>query len=104
MSEIGPLVRQAASKHILFLPHAVQQMARPERRIRRAEVEQVIMKGTVIEDYPEDPRGHSCLMLGYGLHDRPIHVVCAPKRDYLAVVTAYLPDSNQWEDDFRRRK
>jgi hypothetical protein len=104
MSKIGPLVHQAALKHILFLPHAVQQMARPERRIRRTEVEQVIMNGTVIEDYPEDPRGHSCLMLGYGLDGRPIHVVCAPKGDYLAVVTTYLPDSNQWEEDFRRRK
>jgi len=62
------------------------------------------MKGTVIEDYPTDPRGHSCLILGYGRDGRPIHVVCAPKGDYLAVVTAYLPDSNQWEDDFRRRK
>ena len=30
--------------------------------------------------------------------------VCAPKPDYLAIITAYLPDPNQWADDFRRRR
>ena len=39
----------------------------------------------MIEDYPEDVRGHSCLILGRGNHDRPIHVVCSPKDGYLAI-------------------
>jgi hypothetical protein len=54
----------------------------------------------VIEDYPEDPRGHSCLILGLGYNDRPIHIVCAPKEDYLAVITAYVPDPSEWLQDF----
>jgi hypothetical protein len=52
------------------------------------EIRAVVSKGDIVEDYPEDVRGHSCLMLGYGEDDRPIHVVCAPKADYLAVITA----------------
>ena len=32
----------------------------------------------MVEDYPDDSRGHSCLMLGFGKGGRPIHVVCAP--------------------------
>ena len=68
------------------------------------EVRQVIKKGELIEDYPEDVRGHSCLILGHGKIDRPIHVVCSPKEDYLAVITAYLPNPKQWEDNFRKRK
>jgi hypothetical protein len=102
-SGILPRVRRAASKRILFLPHAVQQMLRPDRMIRRAEVRFAIEQGEVIEDYPADARGHSCLLLGAGHAGRPIHVVCAPKEDYLAVITAYLPDEDEWSDDFRRR-
>ena len=52
-------------------------------------------------DYPADPRGHSCLLLGLGQEGRPAHVVCSPKVDYLAVITAYLPDPAQWSSDFR---
>jgi hypothetical protein len=51
----------------------------------------------------DDPREISCLMLGYGLDNRPIHIVCAPKDDFLAVITAYLPDAEEWSEDFRKR-
>jgi len=62
------------------------------------------MKGEMIEDYPEDPRGHSCLLLGLGEEGEGIHVVCAPKKDYLAVITAYLPTHKEWEGNFKERR
>ncbi len=96
-------VREAAAKRILFLSHAVRQMSRPERMIRVAEVRAVLDAGEAIEDYPEDARGHSCLMLGRGEDGRPIHVICAPKEEYLAVITAYVPDAAEWSADFRKR-
>ncbi len=96
-------IRVTAQKKVLFLPHALRQMLRPDRMIRRTEVRRVITEGEVIEDYPNDTRGHSCLLLGFGEQGRPIHVVCAPKEDYLAVITAYLPDAHEWTKDFRRR-
>ena len=71
--------------------------------ITTAEVRAVIEEGEVIEDYPEDPRGHSCLMLGYGDGGRPVHVLCDPKEDYLALITAYIPAENEWSDDFKVR-
>ena len=102
--EILQHIRQAAALKILFLPHAVQQMSRPERLISTAEIRHLVNTGEVIEDYPEDPRGHSCLLLGDGTDNRPLHVVCAPKAAYLAIITAYLPSRDQWEDDRRTRK
>ncbi len=71
--------------------------------IGASEVRTVIEFGELLEDYPEDPRGHSCLMLGFGVDDRPIHVVCSPKDDYLAIITAYVPDADKWTNDFRMR-
>lgn len=97
-------IHQAAARKVLFLPHAVYQMSRPERMISPTEVRRVVNTGEVIEDYPEDVRGHSCLLLGHGADSRPLHVVCAPKTEYLAIITAYLPNSDQWEDDWRTRK
>lgn len=101
--DIPNRVRAAAQKKVLFLPHALRQMLRPDRMISRLEVRQVIAQGDVIEDYPEDPRGHSCLILGLGDGERALHVCCAPKEDYLAVITAYLPDAHEWSDNFRAR-
>ena len=95
-------VREAAKKKILFLPHALDQMNRPDRLITPSDVRMVILQGGVIEDYPEDSRGYSCLMFGLGGGDRPIHVVCSPKIDFLAIITAYLPDEDKWSKDFRR--
>lgn len=97
-------VREAAAKRILFPPHAITQMSRPERMISTEEVRRVINMCEVIEDYPEDKRGHSCLILGYGNGGKAIHIVCTPKEDYLAIITAYLPTLTEWSDDFRERR
>ncbi|AUX19805.1 hypothetical protein SOCEGT47_002580 [Sorangium cellulosum] len=97
-------VRAAAAKRLLFLPHAVRQMSPPGRMISPAELHAAIMAGELIEDYPEDVRGHSCLLLGAGDSGRPVHVVCAPKPGYLAILTAYIPHPDQWSTGFRQRK
>ena len=47
--------------------------------------------------------GDSCLLLGFGDRERRIHVVCAPREGYLAIITAYLPDAHEWSKDFRKR-
>ena len=96
-------VRAASARRRLYLPHALRQMARPGRMISTSEVRTVIEYGEAIEDYPKDPRGHSCLMLGFDVNGRPIHVVCSPKDDYLAIITAYVPDADKWTKDFRMR-
>jgi hypothetical protein len=97
-------IRASAAKQILYLPHAVRQMSRPDRMITPAEIEAVIATGEAIEDYPDDPRGHSTLLLGRGDGARPIHVLCSPKSDYLAIITSYLPDPARWSDDYRSRR
>jgi hypothetical protein len=58
-------IRVAARKRILFLPHAVRQMDRPERMITTSEVREAVFDGEVIEDYPEDVRGHSALVFKF---------------------------------------
>ncbi len=88
---------------MLYLLHAVRQMSRIDRMISTSEVRAVIEHGQVVENYPDDPGGHGCLMLGHGDGGQAIHVVCAPKDDFGAIVTAYLPDEREWSEDFITR-
>jgi hypothetical protein len=37
----------------------------------------VSMRSEVIEDYPEDKYGPSCLILGFTVYGRPLHVQCS---------------------------
>ncbi|MCB1174768.1 MAG: DUF4258 domain-containing protein [Leptospiraceae bacterium] len=103
MEKIIAEVRSAANSRILFLPHALRQMSRLDRMISAADVKRTVMTGKFIESYPEDPRGHSCLILGQTDDKRPVHVVCSPKSDYLAIITAYIPSDDLWTTDFESR-
>lgn len=96
-------VLRAANRHVLYLPHAIRQMSRPDRMISPAEVVTTVENGDVIEEYLEDARGASCLMSHFP-GGRCVHVVCAPKSDYLAIITAYLPDPDIWANNFTSRR
>jgi len=68
-------------------------------------IERAIETGVLIESYPNDPRGPSCLLLGYSLEDRPLHVVCGKfDDDELLIITAYEPSAAEWKSDWRTRK
>ena len=97
-------IRETAKRKCLFLAHALRQMNRPDRMISTREIYQIIEHGEIIEDYPEDARGHCCLMSGRGEANRPIHIVCAHKESYLAIITAYLPGADEWAEDFKTRR
>ena len=93
----------SANKKLLFLPHAIKQMSRPDRMITSAEIRQAVLFGEIIEEYPEDKRGESCLIC-HSTDNRVIHVVCAPKDEYLAIITTYLPAADQWSADYKARR
>ena len=103
-ADIVSRVRRASAQKRLYLPHALRQMARPDRMITTEEVRTVVDHGDLVEDYPDDPRGHSCLMVGLGEGGRLVHVICAPKAEYLAIITAYLPDPREWMPGFTQRR
>lgn len=74
------------------------------RRIKAVDIEQAVKSGNIIEDYPNDPRGASCLILGR-VGNRPLHILFAQlEAQEILVVTAYEPDPEEWEDDWQTRK
>ncbi len=75
------------------------------RRIALETIQEAILTGDIIESYPHDPRGPSCLILGHADTGRPIHVVCGTSDpETLLIITAYEPDPAEWEPDRRTRK
>ncbi len=82
--------------------HALDQSL--QRRISVLEVEEAIAAGEVIENYPSDKYGPSCLIFGRTAAGRPLHIHCTtPDRYPVKVITLYQPDPVRWTD-FRVRR
>ena len=86
-----------------FSKHAVDQSI--IRDISVAEVEEAISgRSAVVEDYPKDKYGPSCLILGFTKAGRPLHIQCSyPSRPLIKIITLYEPDPDLWFD-FKIRK
>jgi len=71
--------------------------------ISLSDIETAMANGEILEDYPNDPRGESCLILGYA-EGRPIHIVCGyTSAKSMRVITVYVPKSPKWVDERTRR-
>lgn len=67
-----------------------------------SDLENAIISGEILEDYPDDPRGASCLILGYS-RDKPVHIVCGEtKTGWMRIITVYLPKPPKWIDERTR--
>jgi hypothetical protein len=85
-----------------FSKHAVDQSIL--RGISVQEVREALAAGEIIEDYPEDKYGPSCLVLGITRAGRPLHIQCSyPTRPLVKIVTLYEPDTIHWLDYRTRR-
>ncbi len=70
-----------------------------KRMISDIDVIIALMSGEIIEDYPDDPRGASCLVLGHTPENRPIHIVCSQDSSgSIVIVTVYEPEPPKWVD------
>jgi hypothetical protein len=85
-----------------FRKHALERST--ARGINPLEVKEAILEGEIIEDYPNDPRGHSCLIFGKSSKGKKLHVVCGIAHNLVWIVTVYEPSEDDWIDYKRRRR
>ena len=89
----------------LIKSHAVQHALK--EGFERKHMAEAVLKGTIIEEYPDDQRmlicGKSSFLQSIDIY---LHVVCEYADPvYVEFVTAYIPDEIEWEKPpFRRRK
>ena len=102
MNLIKELRSKFAKEEFEFSKHAVDQTIL--RNITVQEIREAMNTGEVIEDYPEDKYGSSCLVFGLTKQKRPIHIQCSyPTRSLIKIITIYEPDLKQWIE-FRQRR
>ena len=77
-----------------------------EEELQILEVIEGTPRGEVIEDYPQDPRSPSCLVLLQASSSGALHAVWAfdPGPGRAILVTVYRPDPARWSDDLKTRR
>jgi hypothetical protein len=84
--------------------YVYSQHAEIERRadgLTFAQIEEAMLSGAVLEQYPDTGRGQSCLIVGF-VGDVPIHVVCGWRGDKVALITVYVPRAPKFVDPWTR--
>ncbi|MEA3361281.1 MAG: DUF4258 domain-containing protein [Thermodesulfobacteriota bacterium] len=93
--------KKIKENRIIWRGHALKRML--ERDISRNSVKVALQDAIIIEEYPDDLPFPSFLMLGF-YKNTPLHVVCSMGQNYLFIITAYIPDSKTWENNFYTRR
>ena len=102
MALIEEIQAKFARDEFEFSKHATDQTLL--REISVQEIREAVSVGEIIEDYPQDKYGPSCLILGFTQSNRPIHVQCSyPLRPIVKVITVYEPNPAEWVDYRVRR-
>ena len=98
---IEKMKRQVKAGDYRFTVHGFERCI--ERYISPNEVNFAILSGDIIEDYPKDKYGPSCLICGVTKEGRILHVQCS--MDPIWIITAYDPSlaPDVWTNDFKRR-
>jgi hypothetical protein len=100
---IGEIKHKFANEEFEFSKHAADQSIL--RGIAVKEIREAVSAGEIIEDYPFDKYGPSCLIFGFTAEERPLHIQCShPSRAIIKIVTCYEPAPNKWIDFRTRRK
>jgi hypothetical protein len=98
--DIRPIQDKIRRGDYRWRQHAVERSI--EREIAETQVVEIVLTGEIIEEYPDDKYGPSCLIFGRTQSGRPIHVQCClPPTVW--IITLYELDPDEWID-FKKRK
>lgn len=102
MKTLEKVRTQLAAGEFEFSRHALKRVV--ERDISEQEIRQAGEQATIIEDYPDDKYSPSCLLLGFTLAGRPLHIQTSlADTELVIIVTLYEPDPNEWVNYSQRR-
>lgn len=89
-------------RSVKWSAHCLERMQ--ERDISREDVYACVLRGEIIEDYPNDYPFPSCLIFGHTIQDRVLHTVIGTDGAAAYVITAYYPSTDKFEADLKTRK
>jgi len=86
--------------------YAYTQHAETERRVDSLtfhQVEEALLTGKILEQYPDTGRGECCLVVGFS-GNIPIHIVCGQRGEDIVIITLYIPGPPKFADPYTRRR
>jgi len=96
--------QKVRAKSYRLTSHAEREREADQITVREIEEALLSERCEVIENYPDDPRGASCLVLGFTEERLPLHLVCGVSLpDVMVIITVYRPHPGKWFD-WRIRK
>lgn len=87
---------------VFITEHAAERFR--QRGIKIKDIQNALMNGEIIEQYPDDYPFPSCLILGIESNGNPLHICMSDEGETSRIITAYYPDLNKWSSDFRTRR
>ena len=102
MIKIETLQTYYTEDKVLMTQHSSERCR--QRGIKIKDIRYAIMTGEIIEQYPDDYPFPSCLIFRYSVDNRIIQVVMSDEGTGSRTITAYFPDPEKWESDYRTRK
>jgi hypothetical protein len=82
--------------------HALQQITARDIPVHYLRDALLSSKAVIIEDYPEDPRGPSCLVYSE-ISNQALHIQVSHPPE-IVIISAYQPDPRIWKADLKTRK
>lgn len=91
-----------AKRKIDWTKHCLNRLN--QRDILISDVKKAINNGKIIEYYYDDYPYPSCLIYGYNVNNKILHIVCGMSEDTVHMITAYYPNIEKWEEDMKTRR
>lgn len=96
IEEIKARVRR---NQYVYSHHA--ELERKAEDLTFAQIEQALLSGSVLEQYPDTGRGESYLVVGWA-GNIPIHIVCGWRGERVVLITVYIPRPPKFIDPWTR--
>ena len=100
--EIDMIQNLVKNDLIKWSGHVLKRML--QRQITTDDIINCILSGEIIENYPNDYPFPNCLIFGYTINNKILHVVVGNNNKVLYIITAYYPDNIKFYDDLKTRR
>lgn len=97
--DIEEIKQKIRDNQYVYSQHA--DIERKAESLTFVNVEEALLNGRILEQYPDTGRGESCLVLGFA-GELPIHAVCGWRGERIALITIYIPKLPKFKDPWTR--
>jgi len=100
MFDINWIQNRISQSEYYFTRHGDHE--RQNDNLAIAEVREALLNGMVLEQYEDDARGESCLLVGFTNSGKPLHIVCGEFEGDLVIITVYIPAPPKFKSPYER--